>query len=447
MGKTILFTPIGGTDPISSTNCQDGSMLHICRVYQPDKIIMYMSKEMLDYQEQDDRYRYCIRHLGKLQKHTYEIEVIERRNLTKVHEFDFFYQDFRSIIQKIYNELAEDDTLLLNVSSGTPAMKSGLLVLQTLGEFPAKLIQVSTPECRINEHIHKDYDVETLWELDEDNGENYENRCREIECPTLSKIKKEEMIKKHVEAYDYQAALDVADTLSVKETEGYWNMIELASKRLLLDFSGVDKLASKTGVQCLPVRSSSDRKYFEYALSVNIKLKKEEYADFVRAITPLIVDLFEMILNKQCNVDINEYCTVKKATQERKWSQEKLQGTPIGKILEREYQNRFQYRDVYSDHLKTLIENISQDAELIQLIQDVRKVEGKIRNLAAHQIISVTNESIRQQTGFTAVQIMNMIKKLFSYTGITIKKEYWDSYDQMNQMITDRISRGETYDR
>lgn len=29
----VLFSPIGGTDPIS--NCRDGAMLHICRVYKP----------------------------------------------------------------------------------------------------------------------------------------------------------------------------------------------------------------------------------------------------------------------------------------------------------------------------------------------------------------------------------------------------------------------------
>lgn len=440
MGKTILFTPVGGTDPISSTNCQDGSMLHICRAYQPDKIIMYMSKEMLEFQEMDDRYRYCIERLGKMQGHDYEIEIVERRELTKVHEFDYFYQDFRNIIQNIYNDMNKDDTLLLNVSSGTPAMKSGLLVLQTLGEFPAKLIQVVTPERKINEHIHRDYDVQTLWELDEDNNENYENRCREIECPSLSSIKKEEMIKKHVEVYDYQAALDVADTLPVQETMAYGDLLELASRRILLDFSGVDKLAVKSGVQCLPIRASSERKYFEYALSVGIKLKKEEYADFVRAITPLIVDLFEMILKKQCGVDVNAYCDVSERNQVRRWSRKKLAGTQVGEILEKEYKERFQYKDVYSVHLKLLIENISTDTELIQLINNVRSVEEGVRNLAAHQIISVTDETIRQRTGFTTTQIMDMIKRLFSYTGISVKKDYWDSYDQMNDLIIERMS-------
>lgn len=46
-----------------------------------------------------------------------------------------FYKDFRAIIQNIYASMKEGDSLLLNISSGTPAMKSGLLVLQTIGNF------------------------------------------------------------------------------------------------------------------------------------------------------------------------------------------------------------------------------------------------------------------------------------------------------------------------
>ena len=74
-------------------------------------------------------------------------------------------------------------------------------------------------------------------------------------------------------------------------------------------------------------------------MSVGIKVKKEEYADFVRAITPLIVDLFEMILKKQCCVDVNAYCDVSERNQVRRWSRKKLAGTQVGEILEKEYKN------------------------------------------------------------------------------------------------------------
>lgn len=444
MNKTILFTPVGGTDPISSTNCRDGSMLHICRMYKPDKLIMYMSKEMLDYQKQDNRYRYCLDRLAKQQHRSMEYEVIERPELTRVHEFDYFYKDFRDVIEEIYREMDESDTLLLNISSGTPAMKSGLAVLQTLGEFPAKLIQVSTPEKRINEHIHKDYDVELLWELDEDNEEPCENRCREINCPTLSKIKKEEIIKKHIKVYDYQAAYDVADTLPEEDTIRYKSLLYLASRRILLDFVGVDRAIKETGYQCLPVKTSSERKYFEYALNVDVKRKRCEYADFVRSITPLVVDLFELILKKQCNVVVDNYCMFKKRHGEvtREWSREKLQNTEVGKCLDTYYGNKnkvFRMGNVYSDALQGLIEGMCQDKHLIQLVEDIRTVESRIRNMAAHQIISITDEKIQKETGFTAGQIMDKIKALFAYTAISVKKEYWDSYDILNDEILERI--------
>ena len=443
MNQTILFTPIGGTDPISATNCRDGSMLHICRIYKPDKVIMYMSKEILEFQEQDDRYRYCLNQLGALIHHQMEYEIIERKDLVSVHEFDYYYQDFRSIIQKIYQQMDETDILLLNVSSGTPAMKSGLLVLLTLGEFPAKAIQVATPERKINEHVHKDYDVKLLWELNEDNETEFENRCKEVQCPTLLNIKKEEIIKKHISVYDYAAALDVVASLPEQETELYRDLIYMTSRRVLLDFAGVDQMIKKTGYQCLPVRSSADRKYFEYALNVDIKLKKKEYADFIRSITPLVVDLFEMILKKQCKIIVDEYCDIKKknGAQVRQWSAKKLEGTEVKQALDAIYGNGgFKGGVVYSDHLKILIQANVQDQHLTKLVGALRQVEANIRNLAAHEIVSVTDASIFQRTGYTGSKIMDMIKELFNYTGISVKREYWYSYDIMNQEILKRMA-------
>ena len=448
MNQTILFTPVRGTDPISSTNIHDGSMLHICRVYQPQKVILYMSKEMLDNQEKDNRYRYCLDRLAQMQNRKVEYEVIERRELTKVHEFDYFYQDFRDIISRVYQTMDETDTLLLNISSGTPAMKSGLAVLQTIGEFPAKLIQVATPEKRINEHVHKDYDVVTLWELNEDNAENYENRCKEVQCPTLANIKKEEIIKKHVLAYNYSAAFDIAETLPDEMTTEYKDLLKLAYARVLLDFKSVDKMIEKTKIQCLPVRSSSQRKYFEYALNMELRLKKEEYVDFVRSITPLIVDLFEIILKKQCKIDINDYCNKKREDRKERrwWSKRKLEGTRAEEVFKEYYAEKnkeFLGGDIYSIHLKILLDGLSEDAHLKELIANVRSVEENIRNLAAHEIVSVTEETIVALTGFSSEKIMAMIKELFNYTGISIRKEYWNSYDEMNTEILKRMSVNE----
>lgn len=432
MNKTILFSPVGGTDPMSQTNCHDGSMIHICRVYKPDKVYLYMSYEMLKYQEQDDRYRYCLEKLSEIQQREISYEIIEKPELTKVQEFDYFYEEFRQIIKEILETMDSTDKLLLNISSGTPAMKSGLLVLTTIGEFPCTSIQVSTPAKSINEHIHRDYDVETLWELNEDNQPEFENRCSEVHCPTLSLIKNEEIIKKHLAAFDYSAALEVARTLPKEKTKTYLELLEMGQARMLMDFKTSEAVARARQMDCFPIKSGNEKKYFEYALNLDLKLRRKEYADFIRGITPIIADLLELILKHSAGINVDQYC--KEVHGIRKWDKNKLNGTNILQSLVKEYP-QFEYKNVYSVHLLNLINSFANTVEIKLLAADLRKVEENIRNIAAHEIVSITEDTIRNKTGFTTKNIMEKIKKAFSYGGIKVKKEYWNSYMDMNEMI------------
>ena len=233
--------------------------------------------------------------------------------------------------------------------------------------------------------------------------------------------------------YDYQAAYEVAKTMPAVYTVAYIDLLEMGAYRILLNFGEVDKLLKRQKLYNLPIRSSDSRKYFEYALNLNVKLQRKEYADFVRAVTPLIVDLLEMALKKQEKIDVNDYCY--KDNTIRKWSRGKLDGTAVLEKLNEAYSVGFSYGPVYSDHLNTLIQEFSSDARLKTLADNLRKMEISIRNLAAHNIVSITDEKIKNETGFTGKQIMDMIKSMFSYTDILVKKEYWNSYDDMNEVI------------
>lgn len=95
MSKKILFSSIGGNDPVSSATECDGSMIHICRVYKPDIVYLYLSKEMVYRHREDDRYRYCINKLGEHINHNFEIRLIERESLVEVQDYDYYYEDFR----------------------------------------------------------------------------------------------------------------------------------------------------------------------------------------------------------------------------------------------------------------------------------------------------------------------------------------------------------------
>ncbi len=431
MSKRILFSPVGGTDPISSTNMHDGSLLHICRHYRPDVVYLYMSGEILENEKKDDRYMYCLHRLDALQGRAPEYVRIERPKLTNVQEFDFFYGEFRTIIQSIVEDMGPEDELLLNVSSGTPAMKSGLLVLKTIGEFPCKAIQVLTPDLKMNNHDHRSYDVETLWEMNCELEAEGANRCREVSCPTLSVIKQENAIKELIHRYDYAGALAIAQLLSAADTANYMSLLQMASRRILLDASGVDKILLGDVRYKLPVRNGSERKYFEYAQVMQIRALREEYADFIRSLTPILSVIFQGILKNQTSIRLEDYC---RQTRDRmKWDVYKLSGTEVERVLLSKADGRL--TDIYNSQLLELISHFCNDSDVVTVATALRSVEGGIRNLAAHEVVSITDEGVKKITGYTSKQIMSYVRRGLDYAGFRFKGASWDSYDEMNQVI------------
>ena len=154
--STVLFSPLGKTDPISGQH--DGALLHIIRTYKPDIVYIYASKEICDFEDQDGRYSYCIEQLKSYTDINLEINWIRRENLTEVHIFDFFLTEFREILTTLCDEY---DDVLVNVSSGTPAMKSALQTLSAFFDKPIRPIQVATHARGFNERedVNGDYSV------------------------------------------------------------------------------------------------------------------------------------------------------------------------------------------------------------------------------------------------------------------------------------------------
>ena len=122
-----LFSPVGSTDPIR--NYRDGALIHICRKYKPKKIVLFMSREILENQKLDNRYCRSIEALKKepgFEDWNPDIEIIERADLIEVQKMDNFISEFKSGIESLKCNCEKGDKILLNVSSGTPAMKYSL---------------------------------------------------------------------------------------------------------------------------------------------------------------------------------------------------------------------------------------------------------------------------------------------------------------------------------
>ena len=424
----ILFSPIGMTDPIRFF--KDGALLNITRHYKPDLIYLYMSKEVCELHHADNRYVYCLEQLSVLLGKKYEIKIIERPELEDVQIFDSFLSEFREILNSIHSEYP-DDEIILNVSSGTPAMKSSLQILSLTLDYPCVPIQVSTPQKSSNPHCNDEASLtpDERWELNESNDED-DNRCIESGSENLLTEFKKQMVQKLILSYDYPAAYKMAENSGVF-SQKFKELLSAACSRLKLDYSKINTVFRKYGIQCPSEKEKIINDISEYLLLLKLKLYKNEYADFVRAITPVLVSLCSVYLKNQCAVDITQYTKEIKKNFEV-WDLTKLQGTKILGILNCKYGSLKDESPVSSDSLIEIIYIMSNDADVKIAASNIRSVEVKIRNSAAHTIVSIKDEDIRSVSGFTSKEIFDMIKKIFTASGYTFRE---NAYDRMNEII------------
>ena len=99
----------------------------------------------------------------------------------------------------------------------------------------------------------------------------------------------------------------------------------------------------------------------------------------------------------------------------------------------------FTGKDVYSDHLTAIIDELSKDAEIKRMTKQIRDIEITTRNISAHNLVSITASWVKKYSGYTPEEIYgkNYVKKL----RWNIKKEDWNSYDAMNEIIIGKIGQ------
>ena len=433
----VLFSPIGRTDP--TRGFHDGAFIHICRVYRPKKVYLYMSAEICNFDKQDNRYEIYLSKLCELLGFKCLVVKLREEQLIDVHNFEKFYEDFSGNIRSIISE-NPDNEILLNLSSGTPQMKSALQIVCNLSNRRLMPIQVSSPEKKSNEErtIGDDYDIDFEWELNEDNKEAFENRCAIVKSENFNAVIKKEIISKHITAYDYRAALSIVETISDYITNDTKALIEAGELRLSLDVGKAVMRARSAGFELSTIKisgnSSNDIKNaYEYILNLQIKLYKGEIADFIRGISPVLTTMFEIYLKEQCNVDIKSYY---KTMGPRSRKVLKLSRDYLPPDLLSALDDSFNgYRDsAPSAAIISPLISLKGDVRAAETANKLREVEELARNIAAHEIVAINEKWIKQKTGYEALDILKLLKEFLSYC-VAIPKDAWKSYEQLNKAI------------
>ena len=94
---------------------------------------------------------------------------------------------------------------------------------------------------------------------------------------------------------------------------------------------------------------------------------------------------------------------------------------------------------IKSDHLCYLIENMLREPRTVQLVKKIRDVEQKVRNLAAHQIVSINGDFFKKTAGLSAEEMCHKLEELFSLSCVQLSSKAWDSYDRMNDFIIQKM--------
>lgn len=437
----ILFSCIGGNDPIS--NNHDGSILHICRYHRPDKVIMLVSKEMCDL-NMDKHCVSCLEKLGESLDHKFECEVIKENDLTDPQNFDLVYPIIKESIKKIKAEMEPEDELYVNIASGTPAMKYCLQFLSALSDYSFTPISVNTPVkgMNTNKTDKKAFNSEEQWADNEDNKIKV-NRTRITKSLFMLNEFYQNTLAKLIENYDYSGALTLLGTVNCFSEETK-ELIEAALQRTQLDTVNAEKTLNKYGFT-LPI--FDDRKNMvEYALSIANNLKKGRYADFIRAITPLMTDIYIKALEQFCNIDIKNATYIDNGVM--KWEEvrnrenqtRRKAKNKIFPVLNKAYKNNFNYKTVYNIHLRKILDaKLKNGSDEKSLIQFMGNIEESVRNIAAHQMVMFTSDDVLARTQSTPEDIFAKLQELM--LKLNIPKTVWNSYSDMNEVIIKSIRR------
>lgn len=288
----ILFSPIGTADPL--TQLGDGPMLHIVRRRRPSKVVLFLSPAMARHQTQDGRYTKAIQLLAQSEGFTCPEIVLVESHYDEVYRFDHYIAEFEQVLAGLVVE-AGRDPVLVNVTSGTPAMEQALVALGAFGRLNLKMLQVTTPKKGINSRLDREdpngYDLETMWAWNEElQAGCADDRIVEVGTPNFSDRLLRENVVSLVKCYEYEEALRLVGQMTCVDQTAK-KMIDAAADRLNLNGG---KPACVFGGTEFAFKAND--LLYEHLYVMEVRLKQHHWGEFLRMMTPALTEIMEQAL-------------------------------------------------------------------------------------------------------------------------------------------------------
>lgn len=448
MTKRILFSPVGTTDPYRDDF--EGPMLHIVRHYNPEDIIIFLTEEMLKKSSLDDRYCRAVmkqaevlgRDISRL-----TIRVIES-GIQDPSDFNGFSQAYQAALKQI-NETNPDAEILINVTSGSPQMIATASLLASSG-FMGKsytCVQVVTHKKSSGSQTPYtfEYSESAIADL-LDNDPEADNRCRIPDIQFFERIKLREQLVELLNQYDYSGAARLVDQskgffngATVRWVKHYESRVNF-NRKAAVDILSADDLKS---FDPFPVINRLYLPAFEYFLGVQVKFLRGEWTDFLLRMSPLLTELARLYLTE--NLRFNLDAIIDQRSVDRKITSALITRNDPDLLVFLNTQFTYGYKDG-SLSLNVLLmiirycverqKSVHDQAErIVALLEPLRTAESKLRNLAAHEMIAFTNETVKRMPDLMFNSFEEIHRCLMDLIGLVIGSHLKSSWRDLPQRI------------
>ena len=411
----ILISAVGDTDPIR--NFHDGPLLHIVRVYRPEKIVLVHSERSLTKHDK------LVKALKSIKD--YSPEIIQDGGVlpdAQVAIFDEMYDTVSSIVKKYIS----DDEIILNISSATPQIISAMFAVNRISDFNVTAVQVVTPQHKSNEGLRHDNqeDIDTLIETNLDNQSDYENRTLEDTGMKFSLDLTKRNLKALIDNYDYQGALELLRALKLpKKQESFSNIKELRKK--LTEISDTIKIQ---GMPDKIVKAKLLSNQAKSALNSYLNIDRNHKQGNIAEVLIRVKSLVEFILEDYLNNHFLDVITYKEDGKPflnaSKYPEILKKFQEDAKMRGQEYHSGYLSLPAYIGILKFFEPN----HDLLKHIYDIQEI-NQVRNQVAHSLQAFDRENL------TKVSSAVFESKQILLASFDIDNHWFSFYEDLNQEI------------
>ena len=410
----ILISAVGDTDPIR--NFHDGPLLHIVRVYRPEKIVLVHSERSLTKHDK------LVKALKSIKD--YSPEIIQDGGVlqdAKVAIFDEMYDTVSSIVKKYIS----DDEIILNISSATPQIISAMFAVNRISDFNVTAVQVVTPQHKSNEGLRHDNqeDIDTLIETNLDNQSDYENRTLEDTGMKFSLDLTKRNLKALIDNYDYQGALELLRALKLpKKQESFSNIKELRKK--LTEISDTIKIQGMPDKIVKAKLSTKAQSALNSYLNIDRNHKQGNIAEVLIRVKSLVEFILEDYLNNHFLDVITYKEDGKPFLNASKYPEILKKFQEDAKMRGQEYHSGYLSLPAYIGILKFFEPN----HDLLKHIYKIQEI-NQVRNQVAHSLQAFDRKNLKKVSSavFASKQIL--------LASFDIDNHWFSFYEDLNQEI------------